>query len=387
VKLERIRLLLIAAVGAGLVLLALSSAATQAAGTGCSPTTTILKSPRIGSHEVQAKALNDRGDIVGFADGLNGTLRALLWKDGKPSAAVDLGVLPGYVSSEAYGINNDRVVYGVLYDKKEHTFPFRWKNGRMTLLRDPRGRVRQVSLPDPSKNPINGRGEMVATLLVAGAYRAVRWAPDGKATFLPALPGHRWTWAYTINEGGVVSGWSRKQPREHAVENPVIWTRSAGAVALRHPAGRGDGVANASNGAGLIVGLLGNTGTDREPESDQAAVWRSLRAGPKLLGPATPWAYAELFDVNERGQAVGALGSFTKRGFPVARGTIWQQGWERMHPVPIPAAARGNRVLVTALDDINARGAFVGNVYGLSAPAYDKLRRIDPVLWTCAFAR
>ena len=48
-----------------------------------------------------------------------------MWKGGKVSSAIDLGLLPGYVSSEAYGVNNDRVVFGLLYDKKERAVPFR----------------------------------------------------------------------------------------------------------------------------------------------------------------------------------------------------------------------------------------------------------------------
>jgi hypothetical protein len=46
-----------------------------------------------------------------------------------------------------------------------------------------------------------------------------------------------------------------------------------------------------------------------------------------------------------------------------------------------------NPVLVTNLNDINQRGAIVGNVFGLTGKDYSKLRRIDPVLWTCAFGR
>jgi probable HAF family extracellular repeat protein len=109
---------------ASLIFVASAAAAgTEAA--ACSPGISVLKSPRVGSHEVQAKALNDRGDVVGFADGKDGTDRAILWKGGKAARAVNLGVLPGYVSSEAYGVNNHRVVFGLLYDKKERTFPFR----------------------------------------------------------------------------------------------------------------------------------------------------------------------------------------------------------------------------------------------------------------------
>ena len=82
--------------------------ATRAAAQACSPRVTLLASPRARSQEVQAKGMNDRGDVVGFADsrGGAGPIHAILWKGGKAKRAVDLGVLPGYVASEAYGVNN-----------------------------------------------------------------------------------------------------------------------------------------------------------------------------------------------------------------------------------------------------------------------------------------
>jgi probable HAF family extracellular repeat protein len=382
-KTTRTTLMCLAAVG---LLLTGSTSASGIAAPSCSPSTTILESPRAASIEVQAKAINDRGDVVGFADANrhSSPIHAILWKGGKASGAVDLGVLPGYVASEAYGVNDDRVVFGLLYDRKERTYPFRWQDGRMTLLRDPSGRLREAQLTDPSRNPINERGEIVGTLIVDGSARGVRWATDGRATFLPALPGHTWTWAHSVSEDGVVSGWSRKQPREHAVENAVIWTSAGTVVPLKAPRGRADGVANASNSSGLIVGLLGNPGSAQDPESDQAAVWRTSTAAPLLLGPATPYAYAELFDVNESGQAIGASGRFTRTGFPLAHGVIWRPGWTSMRALAVPRAARVNPVLVTGLTDINRHGAIVGNVYGLAAADYSKLRRVDPVLWTCA---
>ena len=42
-------------------------------------------------------------------------------------------------------------------------------------------------------------------------------------------------------------------------------------------------------------------------------------------------------------------------------------------------------MVVTNLNDINARGDVVGNVYGLARPDYEALRRIDPVVWRCPF--
>ena len=143
----------------------------------------ILKSPRAGSHEVQAKALNDRGDIVGFADGRDGADAAILWKRGKALEGRRSGGLPGYVASEAYAINNHRVVFGLLYDKRERTFPFRWKRGRMTVLRDQTGACDRRTCPYRTRSTNAARSP--ATLLINGNRRAVRWTRKGKATLLP----------------------------------------------------------------------------------------------------------------------------------------------------------------------------------------------------------
>jgi probable HAF family extracellular repeat protein len=362
-----------------------ASSATQAQAAACSPSSSILESPRVGSMEVQAKALNDRGDVVGFADGRDGTMHAILWRRGNVARAVDLGVLPGYVSSEAYGVTNQRVVFGLLYDRRERTFPFLWNDGRMTVLRGPNGRKRQADVPD--RNAINERGQIAGTLLIAGQRRAVRWTRNGKATLLPPLPGHAWTNAWSIGNGGVVSGWSRRLPSDDGENNPVLWTRSGKVVPLHTAPGRADGSAEATNRSGLTVGYLGNLGTDTDPESDQAAVWQARTADPLLLGRADPFAGAELVDVNDRGQAAGMSGTFTETGFPLAKPAIWKTGWTRLRTLRVPARSRAHRVVIAQLNDINARAAIVGNVYGLAGKEFSKLRRVYPVLWTCPFGR
>jgi probable HAF family extracellular repeat protein len=359
---------------------ALTAGAAEAA--SCSPNISILKSPRRGSHEVQAKALNDRGDVVGFSDGRDGTDHAILWKRGR--RPVDLGVPRGWVSSEAYAVNNHRVVFGLLYDKRGRTFPFRWKKGRTTVLRDPHGRVRPIDMPD--SNAINNRGQIAATLLTGGNQRAVRWSRKGKATFLPPLPGHAWSLAWGINGRGVVSGWSRRVPRHNGENNPVTWSASGKVVALKAAPGRADGSATATNRSGLSVGYLGNLGTDADPESDQAAVWITPDADPLRFGPTGPLAYGELVDVNDLGQAVGMHGTFTRGGFTMAEPAIWRVGWPSLRTLRVPRVSRrANPVVIAQVHDVNARGAIVGNVYGLSARDYSKLRRVDPVVWRCAF--
>jgi probable HAF family extracellular repeat protein len=377
----------LAALAACLTVVASAPAALPAelAAGGCTTSPTLLKSPRAGSREVQAKAINDRGDIVGFADsrGGSGPIHAILWKDGKASHAVDLGVLPGYVASEAYGVNDDRIVFGVLYDRRDRAFPFRWQAGRMTLLKSPTGRLRPI---EPSqRNAINASGEIVATMMVGDTPHAVRWAPDGKASFLPGLPGHAWTWAFSINDDGIVSGWSREQPNRDWEENPVLWTSSGDVVALQTVPGQSDGIAEATNSSGLTVGYLGNQ-SDSEPEFDQLAVWETQTAEPQLIGPKRDWLIAEFVDVNDQGQAIGHRGVLDPdNGFVRGNALVWQTGWTAVRPLPVPAASRVNPVRVTQVNDVNNHGAIIGNVFGLAAADFGALRRIDPVLWACAF--
>jgi probable HAF family extracellular repeat protein len=394
VRIRRFRAVSVSLVLVGGLLVVSSAAPHRTRRLDCAPSISIVKSPRVGSQEVQAKALNDLGDIVGFADSSgpkDKAIHAILWKNGKASSAVDLGVLPGYVSSEAYGVNNSRVVFGVLYDKQERTFPFRWSDGRMTLLKGLNGQLQPADVSQ--RNAINDRGQIAATLIVDGQRQAVRWSPDGKATRLPALHGQTWTNAFSINDDGIVSGWSRKLPNEDGEENPVLWDASGKVVPLKTAPDRADGIAEATNRSGLTVGYLGNLGTDgmpgvpnTDPERDNAVSWQSRTAPPRLLGrPAPAHGYAELVDVNENGQAAGMSGNFTNNGFTVAGPRIWRTGWTSLKPLPVPAAAQKSRVVVTSLNDINNRGSVVGNVYGLDAKDYSKLRRIDPVIWRCPF--
>ncbi len=263
----------------------------------------------------------------------------------------------------------------------------------MTVLKGPNGRPQQADVSE--RNAINDRGQMAGTLIIAGQRQAVRWSPDGKAALLPALPGHTWTDAFGINGDGVVSGWSRKLPNTDGEENPVIWDTSGKVVPLKTAPGRADGIAEATNRSGLSVGYLGNLGTDgipgvanTDPERDNAVVWQSRTATPRLLGrPAPVHAIAELVDVNDSGQAAGMSGNLTNNGFPLSRPGVWRTGWTSLRPLSIPAASQNSRVVVTMLNDINNRGNIVGNVYGLTAKDFSKLRRIDPVLWTCPFGR
>jgi len=84
-------------------------------------------------------AINQRGDVVGFAnasaaDGGNFNPRAFLWI--RDQGIRNLGAVPGDVTSQATGINEWRQVVGQSCDADDNCRGFLWQNGEMTDLND-----------------------------------------------------------------------------------------------------------------------------------------------------------------------------------------------------------------------------------------------------------
>ena len=84
-------------------------------------------------------AINQRGDVVGFAnaseaDGENFNPRAFLWT--KSQGIRNLGAVTGDVTSQATGINEWRQIVGQSCDAADRCRGFLWQNGEMTDLQD-----------------------------------------------------------------------------------------------------------------------------------------------------------------------------------------------------------------------------------------------------------
>ena len=80
------------------------------------------------------QSINDRGEIAGSSQATDGTLHAVLWRDG---AIVDLGLLPGSFNTAATSINDRGQVVGFalnLLNPGIRNRGFLWEDGRMIEL-------------------------------------------------------------------------------------------------------------------------------------------------------------------------------------------------------------------------------------------------------------
>lgn len=154
----------------------------------------------LGGAESRALGINALGHVVGYASLENGKQHAFLW-DG--SGLRDLGLLAGANESVAYAINDNGQIVGVSGGLGEVTpRAFRWQNGTLT----------DIGAFTP--RAINKSGDVVGTLPVKRNgldwfEHACLWR-NGTLIDLGTLGGNN-SYAYAINEAGVVTGVSQIQ--------------------------------------------------------------------------------------------------------------------------------------------------------------------------------
>ena len=185
----------------------------------------IFSSITNGTHSL-ARSLNQHGQVVGWS-----TIRiyrkakhsylathAFLWQRHEMSARMrDLGSLPGWMNSYAYGINRRGAVIGSVSDtgddtdgieRASHTTAFFWRSGKMRSL---------GALPG-SKNStafgINDSAEIVGT----SDARAFLWQQGRMLDLNASLPNASgWTLeeARAINNKGQIVGSGKLRGQEH----------------------------------------------------------------------------------------------------------------------------------------------------------------------------
>ncbi|MCP3800295.1 hypothetical protein NLX83_13610 [Allokutzneria sp. A3M-2-11 16] len=158
-----------------------------------------------GTYSATAKAVNDRGDIVGqYVRKLGERGRAVMWPVDRPGQMVELTGLPGTDTMVANDIDEDGTVLVDVVTSNGSPTGYRWRDGVATKLVPP------VASKDVSGEAISA-GRVVGWISPAdgSGLRAVQWDAAGKASLLP--DGRS---AQSVNRDGLAVG---------AGASTVIW--------------------------------------------------------------------------------------------------------------------------------------------------------------------
>ena len=137
-----------------------------------------------GSESSEAFGINDLGQIVGTSNTLSGG-HAFLWQAG--SGMIDLGVLPGMDISAAYAINNHGQVVGMSY-------PYTGLGARAFIWQAGGGMIDLGTLGGSYSEAlgINDAAKIVGSSeTAAGQRHAFVWQAGSGMTDLGTLPGRR----------------------------------------------------------------------------------------------------------------------------------------------------------------------------------------------------
>jgi probable HAF family extracellular repeat protein len=163
--------------------------------------------PTVGGNNGQASAINNRGEVVGYAETANTdptcppspTALPVLWKKGKAQPLPLVGTDPDGV---AFGINEQGQAVGYSGNCFFATHAVMWKNNTAFVLQDLGGTLSNVAYV------INNLGQIAGKVRSADGthYVAALWQPDGTLTTHEPLPGDLDAFATGINNQGQVVG-------------------------------------------------------------------------------------------------------------------------------------------------------------------------------------
>jgi probable HAF family extracellular repeat protein len=258
-----------------------------------------------------ALALNDRGQVVGWAEtgeqGADGTVaHGFLWQDGTMR---DLGTLPGDESSSATAINERGLIIGY-GSSPDADHGYLWQNGA------PRD-LGSLGWCCTEPRDVNEHGDIVGlSERPRGSERAFLWQ-RGKMFDL-GTHAARWSEAWDVNDRGEAVGGQRGMLVGES-GNALLWeagrTHDLGTLA-----GDDFSVACAINELGQVV--VNSWREDPRPgEADTVRAFAWWRGQTTALG-ALGGIESEALAVNDRGQVVGR--SETSSG--AWHGFVWQQG-------------------------------------------------------------
>jgi probable HAF family extracellular repeat protein len=179
--------------------------------------------PPVGGNNGQASAINNRGQIAGYAE--NGIVDStcppgitnnridlpVLWDKGKAQTLPTIGSDPDGV---AYGINNQGQAVGYSGTCTAANYAVVWENGTATALPD-------LGDPGAIAYAINSHGQIVGQAVNSdGTPLAALWQNNTATSLGPLLPGDQASFATSINNQGQAVGSSFAQG---AWSHGLIW--------------------------------------------------------------------------------------------------------------------------------------------------------------------
>jgi probable HAF family extracellular repeat protein len=260
----------------------------------------------------QPVAINDQGQVIGFARARNGESRALLWQGGHT-----ITLWRSLQNATPAAINNRGQIVGSRGDRA-----LLWANGRVRDLGNLGGKKTAYTSPSAWATDLNLNGQVVGTSRAAKGtphppYHAFLWE-KGKMTDLGVPKGDMGSEAWGINERGQVLGRSYdKNGKYHLFvwdKGRITPLRGLGGTTATFGAPQ-EGRGNAINDRGQIIV---NAATYESGSIERALVWENNHVTTlPTLGGATARAYA----INNHGQIIGT--STTKNGQQHA--VLWMQ--------------------------------------------------------------
>ncbi|WP_296945635.1 PKD domain-containing protein [uncultured Massilia sp.] len=246
----------------------------------------------LGGTFVRTRGLNDAGEVTGVGDTPAGIIRSFVWS--RRHGTVDVGTLPGMLTSWEPVINNRGVVAGYADGGTRPPWAraFRWSVA---------GGIEDLGVlldGDPASSyatAINDAGLIAGTAWAGGSdYHAFAWTRAGGMVDIDTLGNHHST-PVAVGAGGEVAGNLTNPPDNYG--SVFWWTRQGGMRDLGAAGGQGTNIFGMSRG-GRIAGVI------IYPDFSNHAMTWTRAGGMRDLGTLGGHSSAAQA-ANDRGQVVG----------------------------------------------------------------------------------
>ncbi|MEG3637335.1 hypothetical protein [Micromonospora palythoicola] len=258
----------------------------------------------LGGDSSYATAMNDRGDVVGRAQGVDGVYRGFLWRKGRMIDLGDFSPIDVNDRGQVVGVRDDGS--GAYVWHRGVLRPLGGRSGRPVAIND-RGQVvghtdagpvlwtnrRPRPLPLDDVSDINERGQVAGGVSVPDGFHAVRWH-RGRVTDLGAGPFNRSN-TYALNDRGWIIGWQFSAEQS---ERGILW-RHGRALDVGTLGGSFTRLRAINNRGEILASSQATDGSERP------ALWRrGVLHDLSLAGVSTE---GEVVDLDDRGRIAASI--------------------------------------------------------------------------------